>query len=129
MNPRGSTDLFSRLNGKYDHIQKLLGDASLLDAYVDVAEQVTAINSGRSSSQIEIVPMHGAPREALPEIKSWIANGHNLSSRGWDVVLGYPDETGLSAESYFAEAQRCYEIAGRLGGVSVQSEDSAIASR
>lgn len=120
--------IISRLNGKYEHIQRLLGDSSLLAAYVSVAEQVTAIN-GACNSQTEIAPMHGAPQEAIPEINGWIANGNTLSSRGWDVVLGYPDTTGLSSESYFAEAQRCYEIAGRLGGVSVQSEDSAQASR
>lgn len=114
--------MISRLNGKYEHIQRRLGDSSLLGAYVDVAEQVTAINNTRDS-QFEIEPMYGAPKEALPEIKSWITRGKFLSRRRWEVAVGRPDETGVSFESYSTQARHCFELAGQLGGVSIRNEE------
>lgn len=112
----------SRLNDKYKLIQERLCTMSLLAAYVDVAKQVTAINNSRDP-QTPIVSMHGAPQDAISEICGWISNGNNLLSRSWNVMIsGQSDRTGVSSESYYTEAQRCFDIAAQLGGVSIKSE-------
>ncbi len=52
----------TRLNGKYTHIQKRLGESSLAGAYNAVAEQINAINEA-DTSRIAIPRMQSAPLE------------------------------------------------------------------
>lgn len=53
-------EIITRLNEKYTHIERQLGSSSLCDAYNDVAEQVTAINSA-DLNRVNITSMQSAP--------------------------------------------------------------------
>lgn len=96
----------TRLNNKYTLIQRRLGNSSLLGAYVDVAEQVTALNEG-----LPVAAMQAAPREALPAINSLIAEGEELNRIGWKVLIGWSTPGSfLGSDHYFdASAKKFYE--------------------
>lgn len=104
----------SRLNGKYNLIQRRLGNSSLLGAYVDVAEQVTDLNE-----DLPVAAMQAAPREALPAINTLIAESEMLNITGWKVLIGWPNPGSfLSSDGYFDAAAKRLHEADELANVS-----------
>lgn len=109
-------ETISRLNGKYNLIQRRLGNSSLLGAYVDVAEQVTALNE-----DLPVPAMQAAPREALPAINTLIAEGEELNNTGWKVLIGWPNPGPfLSSDVYFDAAAKKFHEADKLANVTVK---------